>query len=283
MALHMFCVNDNRGVSMDELLYEKVLRTDECKIHYWISKNQSSPWLVFLHGAGADHNMFAEQLQTVNKDFNVLLWDARGHGLSRPMGNKFSITVLMEDLLEILNIESIDKATFIGQSMGGNIAQELVFYYPHKVEKLVLVDCTCNTMKLTGFEKLTLKLTPFLIRLYPWDYLVRASVKASALNSEVQIYLEKSFHKIGKKDFIKIFLETAACLHYEEGYKINKPILLVYGESDQTGNIKKIASSWAANEPYCHLVEIPNASHCSNQDNPLEFNAALMEFLKKFI
>ncbi|GIP19176.1 alpha/beta hydrolase [Paenibacillus montaniterrae] len=264
---------------MNNELLEKVMTRDGCNIHYWVSDNGKNPWLIFLHGAGADHKMFNEQLPIVDKEFNLLLWDARGHGLSRPMSDKFSIKLLMEDLIEIMNKEGIEKATFVGQSMGGNTAQEMAFYHPHKVEKLVLIDCTCNTMKLTGLERFYLNLTPFIIRMYPWSFLISASVKASALKPHVQDYLKKVFNQIGKKDFIKVFLATAACLHYEEGYKINKPILLVYGEHDQTGNIKKIASSWASSELDCRLVEIPNASHCANQDNPLQFNAVFREFL----
>lgn len=264
---------------MNNDLLEKVMSKDGCNIHYWISNQGKDSWLIWLHGAGADHKMFNEQIPVVDKAFNLLLWDARGHGLSRPMGDKFSIKLLMEDLIEIMKIEGIEKATFVGQSMGGNTAQEMAFYHPHKVEKLVLIDCTCNTMKLTAMERFYLYLTPLITRMYPWSNLVHASVKASALQPHVQDYLQQTFNLIGKKDFVKIFLATAACLHYEEGYTINKPILLVYGEYDQTGNIKKIAPSWASSEPNCRLVEIANASHCANQDNPSQFNTSLWEFL----
>jgi pimeloyl-ACP methyl ester carboxylesterase len=99
-------------------------------------------------------------------------------------------------------------------------------------------------------------------------------------NPQVQSYLRKAFNAIGKKDLTNILLATAACLHYEEGYQIKKPILLVYGERDQTGNIKKIAPSWSVSEPYYQLVEISNASHCANQDNPSQFNSVLWAFLK---
>ncbi len=258
---------------------EKVMNKDGCNIHYWISNRGKNSWLIFLHGAGADHKMFNEQIPIVSEEFNLLLWDARGHGLSRPIGDSFSIKLLVEDLVEIMDKEGIDKATFIGQSMGGNTVQEMAFFHPHRVEKLVLVDCTCNTRKLTGLENLLLNLTPSIIRLYPWNSLVNASVKASSLKLHVQNYLRKAFKLVGKRDFTKILYATAACLHYEEGYKINKPILLVYGESDHTGNIKKIAPSWATSEPYCQLVEIPDASHCANQDNPTQFNNILQEFL----
>jgi pimeloyl-ACP methyl ester carboxylesterase len=266
---------------MSNNLLEKTINKDGCNIHYWVSSCIKGQWLVFLHGAGADHEMFNNQIKEVTEKFNVLLWDARGHGKSRPMDEKFSIKLLVEDLIEIMNKENIDKATFIGQSMGGNISQELAFYHPEKVESLVLVDCSCNTMRLSNLEKFYLKLTPFLVPLYPWNYLVSESVRASAIDENVQIYLRNTFNRVGKKDFTKILLETTACLHYEEGYTINKSMLLVYGESDKTGNIKKIAPAWAASEPNCELVKINNASHCSNQDNPLEFNKALIEFLNK--
>lgn len=280
MKIFLFNRFTKGGLSMNKVLSEKVMSKDGCHIHYWVSNQGKVSWLIFLHGAGADHEMFNEQLPIVSEEFNLLLWDARGHGLSRPMGDQFSIKLLMEDVIEIMNREGIEKATFIGQSMGGNTAQEMTFYHPHKVEKLVLVDCTCNTMQLTGLERFYLKITPLIIRMFPWSFLVNASVKASALDPKVQDYLRKAFTQVGKKDFIKIFLATAACLHFEEGYKINKPILLVYGERDETGNIKKIASSWASSEPFCRLVEITNASHCANQDNPSEFNSVLWEFLK---
>jgi len=57
----------------------------------------------------------------------VLLWDARGHGLSRPMGKEFSISLLVDDILAIMNKEGIHKATFVGQSMGGNSTRNGLF------------------------------------------------------------------------------------------------------------------------------------------------------------
>ncbi|WKA55537.1 alpha/beta fold hydrolase [Planococcus shixiaomingii] len=264
---------------MTSNLREKVLAKDGCNIHYWVSNKRKSSWVVFLHGAGADHNMFNEQLPIVSEEFNLLMWDARGHGLSRPLGKNFSVKLLLDDLIEIMNKEGIEKATFVGQSMGGNATQEMAFYHPDKVEKLVLIGCTCNTMRLTGLERFYLKLTPMLIQMYPWKKLVNTSVKASALKPDVQQYLTKALDSIGKKDFSRIFLATAACLHYEKGYNINKPLLLVYGEHDHTGNIKKIASSWAASESDCRLIEIADASHCAHQDNPLQFNAVFRSFM----
>lgn len=220
---------------------EKIVEKDGCNIHYWISVKLNAPWLIFLHGAGTDHRMFDNQISAVCDKFSILLWDARGHGLSRPMGNGFSIKLLIDDLIEIMNIEGIDSATFIGQSMGGNTAQEMSFYHPERVKNLVLIDCTCNTMKLSWIERLLVNSTPFLLPIFPWKLLMNMSAQVSSIKPEVQSYLNETFGVVGKGDFTKIFTETAACLHYEKDYKINKPMLLVCGEFDNTGNIKKIS------------------------------------------
>lgn len=262
-------------------LEERTLQKDGCSIHYWITPNHNGPWLIFLHGAGADHKMFDDQLKVLDHTYGGLLWDARGHGLSKPIGTDFSVKLLVDDILAIMAKEKMGKATFIGQSMGGNTAQEMAFYHPEKVENMVLIDCTCNTMKLTAAEKMAVWLTPFLISIYPWKMLVNSSVRASSIKPNVQAYLRDSFYSVGPKDFTKIFLETAACLHFEEDYRINKTILLVCGELDKTGNIKKIVSEWEKLESKCEFHWIKDASHCSNQDNPEAFNELLIDFLSR--
>jgi pimeloyl-ACP methyl ester carboxylesterase len=262
-------------------LSEKTLEKDGCKIHYWLHSKKDTPWLIFLHGAGADHQMFQDQLPLLDKRYSILCWDARGHGQSRPMGEDFNIKLLMEDLLVIMEQENINKATLIGQSMGGNIAQEVAFHCPEKIESLILIDCTWNMQKLTRRERLTIQLTPFLLPVYPWNLMIKQSIRASSVKPEVQEYLRNAFLTVGSKDFSKIFLATAASLHTEENYKFNKPILLVCGEHDNTGNIKKIAPIWAEFEPLCEFHWISDAGHCANQDNPEEFNYLMTAFLRK--
>jgi pimeloyl-ACP methyl ester carboxylesterase len=260
-------------------LEQRVLEKDGCPIHYWVTANHRGPWLIFMHGAGADHRMFAEQLHVIDETYGLLLWDARGHGLSRPIGTDFTIKLLIDDMLAIMTKEGIEKATFIGQSMGGNTAQELVFHHPDKVESLVLIDCTCNTQKLTFIEKGLITLTPLLLSLYPWKMLVNQSARASSIKPDVQAYLRECFHTVGRKDFPKIFQGMQDCLHEEETYHIQKRFLLVCGVNDQTGNIKKTAPRWAKREPNGEFYWIDNASHCAHQDNPEAFNKVFLSFL----
>ena len=265
---------------MKEYLLEKTLRKDGCNIHYWISKDVEGPWVLFLHGAGLDHNMFKEQVEAIKYRFKILLWDARGHGLSRPLGKQFSIKLLVEDVINIMNTEKIDKAVLVGQSMGGILAQELAFYYPDRIDKLVLIDCPCNTMKLSGLEKLYIKTAHILMPICPWRLLLVISVRLSALSEDVRNYIKSSVKEVGKKDFVKIFLKKAEAFHYEDGYKINKKTLIVYGNKDSMKSVGDLTNKWCIDKHNYSRINFNEASHCANQDKCREFNRVLISFLE---
>lgn len=185
----------------------------------------------------------------------------------------------VEDLVDILDHLGYAQATFIGHSMGGNITQELVFFHPERVKALVMLGCTCNTLKLSVLEALGVRMAPLIFPLYSYEVLKRQSARASAVKPEVQSYLSEVFNQVSKEEFITILVETSRCLHYEPGYRITHPMLLAHGDHDITGNIKKIAPTWAARDPNCRYVVIPEAGHAANLDKPEFFNRLLLDFL----
>jgi pimeloyl-ACP methyl ester carboxylesterase len=68
-------------------------------------------------------------------------------------------------------------------------------------------------------------------------------------------------------------------LREDTDYRFAQPVLLLCGESDMSGNIKKAMNAWPENDSNCKLKIIKNASHNSNQDNPEEVNNAIVQFL----
>lgn len=262
----------------------KALNYKGCSIFYRVEiKEKADQWVVFLHGAGVDHRMFKEQVKIVPEEYNILLWDARSHGRSIPSTIKFSMKQLLDDLLKIMEIEQIHKAVFIGQSMGGNLAQDMAYYYPEKVHGLVLIDCTNNTAKISKMEKITLSVTKLMFELYPWKLLVRQSANACGLSQEVKEYVEECFYKVGKEALIDIVIGVTKCLHEDAAYKMKVPFLLLCGDKDTSGNIRKIAKPWADSEPTCTFYMITNAGHNSNQDNPVEVNVHINNYLNQMV
>lgn len=259
---------------------EKTLERPGVNIHYWTGGNPVGPLVVFTHGATVDHHEWDATLPIVGNDFRVLTWDVCGHGLSRPA--PLSFKEALADLLAILDILQVKQSIFIGHSMGGNLHQELVFHNPERVKALVFLDCTWNFQKLTTLESISLSVAEPLFKLYPYKTLIDQSLAVTATSKESQELLRPAMQSHKKDEIIQVLMETSSCLHAEPGYRINKPILMMVGDNDKTGNIRKIMPIWAKQEPDCTFVVIPNAKHAANLDNPEFFHRTLLGFLSKF-
>lgn len=265
---------------MEKRMEHLVFNNLNCEIHYWYRKGTEDKWVLFFHGAGCDHEMFEQQYKVFDDTYNIIALDNRGHGLSKlEQKIKFNFIDMISDCKKIYEIYNIKKAILIGQSMGGNLAQEIAYNYPELVEKLVLIDCTKNTGKLTFMEKCLLKSSRFIFNCYPWKTLIRQSANACANEDYVKKYVENCFERMDKETFIDIMISLTTCLHYDEQFKFKQPVLLLCGENDKTGNIKKIAEPWVKNDSNCILYFIKNAGHNSNQDNPKMVNELIYNFL----
>jgi len=259
-------------------LTEGILERNGAKIHYWTGGGKAGkPLVVFTHGATIDHREWEATLPLVGEQFSILTWDVRGHGLSRP--SCFTLKDAEEDLLAILDRLQVKQAIFVGHSMGGNLHQELVFHHPERVQAMVFLDCTWNFQELTPLESFSLRMAGPILKIYPYKMLVDQSFNFIAISKESQDFLRPAMEGLSKEDYIQILMATSSCLHYEPGYQINKPLLLMVGDRDATGNIRKAMPIWARHEPDCRFVVIPNARHAANLDNPDFFHITLMEFL----
>lgn len=254
----------------------------DCNIHYWYRKGSENKWVLFFHGAGLDHEMFEAQFELFDSTYHIIAWDARGHGLSKLLpGTKFQFGHMVSDCRMLYRIHSIDLAILIGQSMGGNLAQEIAYKSPELVDKMVLIDCTKNTGKLTFSEKISLKSARLIFACYPWKILIRQSAGASSNKDGVRSYILDCFNKLNKQTFVEVMLSMiGSCLHYDAEYRFNQPVLLLCGVDDKLGNIRKVAEPWAMEDKNCTLHMIAHASHNSNQDNPAQVNNYIIEFLK---
>ncbi|MDR2684152.1 MAG: alpha/beta hydrolase, partial [Prevotellaceae bacterium] len=237
-----------------------------CEINYWFRAGNSKKFVIFLHGAGCDHIMFEQQVDMFDSFYNLIAWDARGHGLSKLADNqKFEYADMLSDVLKIFEIHAIEKAVLIGQSMGGNVAQDVAYYYPEKVEKLVLIDCTNNTQGLSRFEKWILKHAHTIFRFYPWKMYINQGTKVCGKTEYTRNYVRTCLRCFEKQQFVEIMLAVLNALHEDKNYRFRVPVLLLCGEGDISGNIKKIVKSWAVVDKNITLKMIRNANHNANQ------------------
>jgi len=97
------------------------------------------PPLIILHGLFGQQGNWATQAKDLSDSFAVYGLDARNHGQS-PHADTMSYAEMADDVRQTLDSLGIEKALFIGHSMGGKTAMQFALNWPERVSKLLLVD-----------------------------------------------------------------------------------------------------------------------------------------------
>jgi pimeloyl-ACP methyl ester carboxylesterase len=98
--------------------------------------------LLLIQGMSANHMAWGRPFSSLlEQSFEVIAFDNRGMGLSRPVTEAFSIAEMAADTADLLDALEIESAHVLGISMGGMIAQELALAHPAKLRSLTL-GCT---------------------------------------------------------------------------------------------------------------------------------------------
>lgn len=102
------------------------------------------PAVVFMHGAGMDHTVWALQTRWFAwHGRGVLAVDLPGHGRSEGPALD-SIDALAEWVFALLDAAGVESAALIGHSMGALIALEAAARRPERVRALALCGCAAE-------------------------------------------------------------------------------------------------------------------------------------------
>ena len=98
------------------------------------------PPLVFVHGFTDCALYFARAAEAFAKDWDVVAYDARGHGLSDRVGTNFDDEKRVGDLLAVVTQLGLERPAMIGHSMGGSTIAKFAAEYPNHTRGVVLED-----------------------------------------------------------------------------------------------------------------------------------------------
>ena len=107
---------------------------------FYISEGQGEP-VLFISGFSANNRSWMYQIPDFRRYFNVVAFDNRGStGQTDKPAGQYSIKVMADDAIILMDHLGIRKAHIIGHSMGGCIAQEIAINNPGRVLTLVLAS-----------------------------------------------------------------------------------------------------------------------------------------------
>ena len=97
------------------------------------------PTLFILHGLFGSSDNWQTHAKTLSEHFQVVLVDQRNHGHS-PHDSEMNYDVMAEDLHELMLHLGVNRASFIGHSMGGKTIMRFAQIYPNAVERMIVAD-----------------------------------------------------------------------------------------------------------------------------------------------
>ncbi|EMQ2224830.1 MULTISPECIES: esterase [Citrobacter] len=100
--------------------------------------HNNSP-IVLVHGLFGSLDNLGILARDLVTDYDIIQVDMRNHGLS-PRSPEMNYPAMAQDLLDTLDDRQIEKAIFIGHSMGGKAVMALTAQAPERVERLVAID-----------------------------------------------------------------------------------------------------------------------------------------------
>jgi 3-oxoadipate enol-lactonase len=116
-------------------------RVNGLVLHHQVLGPSKNPVLIFINSLGSDLRIWQEIAPAFTERFRVILYDKRGHGLSDAPSAPYSMDDHTDDLIALLDHLGIDKASLVGLSVGGMIAQRMAVLAPDRVQSITLC-CT---------------------------------------------------------------------------------------------------------------------------------------------
>ena len=253
------------------MLYHSIYRTE----------NSSNKWITFIHGAGGNSSIWFNQVRFFKAYFNVLLIDLRGHGKSKvsPKGTKYTFNIIIDDILNVLDHNKIEKSHFVGISLGSILIQKMIQLHSNRVEKIGLGGAILNLNLQSRFlmfmGKFTQSILPF-IWIYTFFAYVIMPYKA---HRKSRVLFIKEAKKISHAEFGRWYKLTATILPVLakiRAKQIKAPTLYIMGIQDYMflPFVKKIIMI----HQNATMIILPGSGHVVNIDQPDLFNDNLLNF-----
>jgi pimeloyl-ACP methyl ester carboxylesterase len=241
----------------------------------------AKPTVLFVHGAGFDHSLFALQSRYFGyHGRNVLAVDLPGHGRSEgpPIA---TISGIADWLSSVLKSAKIEKAAIVGHSMGSLAALEFAARYPMQCERIAMIAVgypmkvtpayleAARNNDYTAFDMYTI-----------WGYAAQVPLGGNP-NPGMWMYGD-TLARLARLAPGVLYNDLKAVDDYDKGEesasKVKCPALMVLGRRDVM-TPPKAAQSLQETIPGCKVVSVGTSGHTLTAEAPDAVLDALIAFI----
>ncbi len=240
----------------------------------------SGPNVILLHGLGDDLSVWEQTVPALASMYRVWAIDQIGFGGSDKPFINYRVSVLVEFLNAFCKKLGVEKATLVGNSLGGWVAAAFASAHPDKVEKLVLVGAAGYWPKQELSREQLMKLSASSPAAY------RETLKWMLHDETILTddFVEQAYAAQLKRNdgyTIKEFIESVLRGEDRLDGKMNRikaPTLVVWGREDEATPLA-IGEAFAKEIPGAQMAAIERCGHMPQWECAAAFNAALLKFL----
>lgn len=264
------------------------LRIDGREIHY--EQTGCGAALVLTHAGFVDSRMWDVPFAALaERGYRVVRWDMSGFGRSVPAGGR---VCRREDLSRLLDHLEIERAVFVGCSMGGEISLDFTLENPSRVSGLALVSTAPGGFPMQGEPP------PDLLRMLE---AMQAKDDQAAAEYQLRLWIDglrrrpqdvdaevraraALMNRIPVENGTWLSMDSAPLnpLHpaaYERLEEVNVPTLVLAGELDHP-EVLRAAQQMAMRIPQARLHTMPGCAHVPPLEDGAGFTGALVAFLE---
>lgn len=266
----------------------RMVRTKTWNIHTNQAGETDAPAVILLHGSGpgaTGWSNFQHNIPALAERYRVIAADMPGWGESDPC--PWQHRDHSSAVAELLDALAVERATLIGNSMGGGTSIRFAYEHPDRVTKLVTMGSSMGAPTLFGAGGLTEGLK-ILQRGYrePTFETMRQLVDVMTFNSDFATEAlirdradMAAAHPEHNKNFIDgIGKRPIVELDHAQVQNINAPTLLFHGRDDRVVHFEN-SLRLVQLIPDARLVVINRCGHWLQIEHAEEFNRMVLDFL----
>lgn len=253
--------------------------TDGTRLRCRIDGPENAPAIMFAHSLLCDSSMWDKQIAAMSETWRCIRWDQRGHGQSDAGTQGGSIALLASDALGIMDAAGVQRASWVGLSIGGAIGLHLASQASARLDRYVI----CNTAPhfppadrwntriavtqadgIEGVARASIErwVTPEFVATMPEKFKTLLAVAAQTAPQGYRV-LAEALRDVDLRDSLG---------------EIQSPCLIVASNED-VATVAQVRS-WAGAIPGVRVAVLEAAGHLSNIEQPAAFTDLLQNFLQ---
>lgn len=268
--------------AFSQALQEKMVTVFGAKINYVETGDPAKPKVILLHGLGGSIGNWQTNTGALAQNYHVIALDQIGFGKSDKPFLKYRVGTYVDFLDKFMSELKIEKASLVGNSLGGWIAGLMAVKYPNRVEKIVLADAA--GLIPASFNEADI---------YQLNNSTRDEIRANLKKIFANPVLQNNEALVDQFLTLRVATNDGNTINSliesikrKEDFlngrlaEIKKPTLIIWGKQD---GLLPVADAYAFNKGIAgsELVVFDACGHVPQFEKAADFNKKVLEFLAK--